>query len=185
MTETAAHTGALAGEPSFPPFQAENFASQLVWLTLTFVLLYVLMSRIALPRIGAIMADRSKQIAEDTAAARSFNAQAEATQAAREQALAAARRRAQEAISLERERHAAAHRDASARLNARLHERLTASEQSIAATRAAAMANVRTVAAELVPAIVQRLTGKSPAAVDVTAAIAEHSVREGSVDAHR
>ena len=38
----------------FPPFQSEHFPSQLFWLAVSFVLLYVLMSRIALPRIGAI-----------------------------------------------------------------------------------------------------------------------------------
>src|SRR2546423_14268186 len=42
----------------FPPFQKETFASQLVWLALIFVALYLLMSRIALPRIGSILEAR-------------------------------------------------------------------------------------------------------------------------------
>jgi len=185
MAETAAHTGALAGEPSFPPFQAENFASQLVWLALTFVLLYVLMSRIALPRIGSIMAERSKRIAEHIAAARGFNAQAGATQAARDKSLADARDRARAVIGLEYERLTAAGRETIARLDALLGERLAAAERSITAAQASALGNVRNVAAELAPAIVQRLTGKSPSGPEIAAAIAEHSLLEGSVDAPR
>ena len=183
MAGTTAHTGASAGEPSFPPFQRENFASQLFWLGLTFVLLYVLMSRIALPRIAAIMAERSKQISEHVAAAQSLKEQADAAHAARDQALAAARRRAQTLASLERERLVAADHEAGERLAARLRERLGAATSSIAAARSSAMGNVWTVASELAPAIVQRLTGKTPAAADIAAAMAETRKPRGSVHA--
>jgi F-type H+-transporting ATPase subunit b len=173
----------VAGQPSFPPFQTENFASQLLWLGLTFVLLYVLMSRIALPRIGAIMAERSKQISEHVAAAQSLKEQADAAHDARDKALAAARSRAQTLSSLERERLVAADHDAMERLEARLRERLAAASGSIAAARSTAMGNIWTVAAGLAPAIVQRLTGKAPAAPDVAAAMAETRKPRGSVHA--
>ena len=42
----------------FPPFDAHTFASQLFWLALAFIALYLLMSRIALPRIGSILEAR-------------------------------------------------------------------------------------------------------------------------------
>lgn len=183
MAETTAHTGAAAGQPSFPPFQTENFASQLFWLGLTFVLLYVLMSRIALPRIGAIMAERSKQISEHVAAAQSLKEQADAAHAARDEALAAARSRAQTLASLERERLVAADHEAGERLASRLRERLGTANSSIAAARSAAMGTVRTVAAELAPAIVHRLTGKTPAAPDIAAAMAQARKLRGSVHA--
>ena len=57
MAETTAHTEQPAGHNSFPPFQAQHYPSQLFWLTISFVLLYVLMAKIALPRIGSILAD--------------------------------------------------------------------------------------------------------------------------------
>lgn len=183
MAETTAHTGAVAGQPSFPPFQTENFASQLFWLGLTFVLLYELMSRIALPRIGAIMAERSKRIAEHVAAAQSLKEQADAAHAARDQALAAARSRAQTLANRERERLVAADHEAGERLAARLRERLGAANSSIAAARSTAKGNVWTVAAELAPAIVQRLTGKTPTGPDVAAAMAETRKPGGSVHA--
>ena len=70
MAEPTAHTGAPeGGHGAFPPFQSEHFPSQLLWLALTFVLLYVLMSRVALPRIGSIIAERSRRIADDLKAA--------------------------------------------------------------------------------------------------------------------
>ena len=54
--QTQAHGGA---KPQFPPFQKETFASQLIWLAIFFVGLYLLMSRIALPRVGGIIAART------------------------------------------------------------------------------------------------------------------------------
>ena len=91
MAESSAHTEAPAGHSTFPPFQSEYFPSQVVWLALSFVLLYVLMSRIALPRIGGILENRSKRISSDLAAAQRFKEQSEAANAAYQKSLADAR----------------------------------------------------------------------------------------------
>jgi len=80
MAEPTAHSEAPAGHTAFPPFEAEHFPSQLVWLAISFVLLYALMSRIALPRIGAIMAARSKVISDDLAAAEGLKEQSNSAQ---------------------------------------------------------------------------------------------------------
>ena len=94
MAEPAAHSEAPAGHPPFPPFQAEHFPSQLVWLAVSFVLLYALMAKVALPRIAAIFAERSKRIGDDLKAAQGFKEQSDAAHAAYEKALADARSRA-------------------------------------------------------------------------------------------
>src|SRR5579862_4340944 len=177
MAEPTAHTEAPAGHHSFPPFETQNFPSQLFWLVMAFVLLYVLMAKVALPRIGAIIAERSKRISDDIAAAQGFKAQSEAAHAAYEKALADARARAQAIANATREREAAAAEETNKRLEAELHERLAAAEKSIAATRAAAMANVGAVAADAASAIVERLIGKAPAAHEVAAAIADANKR--------
>jgi F-type H+-transporting ATPase subunit b len=173
MAEPTAHTETPTGQNAFPPFQTQNYPSQLVWLALTFILLYVLMSRVALPRIGSILAERSKLIADDIAAAQRLKERSDAAHAAYEKALAEARSRAQGIANATRERQAAAAEETNKRLEAQLHERLAAAEQSIAATRTAAMGNVGGIAADAATAIVERLIGKAPAASDVAAAIGE------------
>lgn len=173
MAAPTAHTEAPAGHNSFPPFQTENFPSQLVWLTLTFVLLYVLMAKVALPRVGSILADRSKRIADDIAAAQQFKERSDAAHAAYEKALADARTRAQSIASQTRDQQAAAAEQTNKRLEAELHERLAAADKSIAATRAAAMGNVGAIAGDTASAIVERLIGKAPAPHEVAAALGD------------
>jgi F-type H+-transporting ATPase subunit b len=173
MAEPTAHTETPAGHSTFPPFQSVNFPSQLVWLAVTFVLLYVLMSRIALPRIAGILADRDKRIADDIAAANRFKEQSEAAHAAYEKALADARSRAQSIANATREQQAAAAEATNKQLEAQLHERIAAAEQSIAANRTSAMSNVGSIASDTAAAIVERLIGQTPAAHEVAAAVSE------------
>jgi F-type H+-transporting ATPase subunit b len=173
MAETTAHTEAPAGQHAFPPFQSQNYPSQLVWLALTFVLLYALMARVALPRIGAILEARGKRIADDLAAADRFKEQSDAAHAAYEKSLADARARAQAIAAETREKQAAEAEAANKRLEAEFHDKLAAAERSIAATRTAAMGNVGAIAADAASAIVARLIGQTPAAHEVAAALAD------------
>jgi F-type H+-transporting ATPase subunit b len=173
MAEPTAHTEAPGGHREFPPFEAHHYPSQLLWLALTFILLYVLMSRVALPRIGAILADRQRRIAEDLAAAQRFKEQSEIADAAYQKALAEARARAQAIANETRQRQAAEAEATNKRLEAELHEKLAAAERSIAGSRAAAMANVASIAAETAAAIVERLIGTAPGQSDIAAAVGE------------
>ncbi len=173
MAEPTAHSEVPAGHSGFPPFQAEHFPSQLVWLVLTFVLLYVLMAKTALPRIGSIFAERSRVIGDDLKAAESLKQRSDAAHAAYEKSLADARARAQAIASATRERQAKEAEAAQKRLETELQERLAAAERSIAATRGAAMGNVRSIAADTAAAIVERLIGKAPAAHEVVAALGD------------
>lgn len=179
MAEPTAHTEApggqsgQAGHPAFPPFQSENFPSQLVWLALTFVLLYVLMSRLALPRVGSILEARAKRIADDLAAAQRFKEQSEAAHAAHEKSIADARSRAQGIAAATHQKQAAEAEATNKRLEAELHEKLAAAERSIASTRNSAMSNVGSIAADAAAAIVERLIGQAPAQHDVAAAVGD------------
>jgi F-type H+-transporting ATPase subunit b len=178
MAEPIAHTEEPGGgHGGFPPFQSQHFPSQLVWLALTFVLLYLLMARIALPRIGSIFAERSKRISDDLAEANRFKEQSEAASAAYQKSLGDARSRAQSIASETREKQAAEAEATNKRLEAQLHEKLAAAEQSIAATRASAMQNVGAIATETASAIVERLIGMTPNAQDVAAAVGDATKR--------
>ncbi len=173
MAATTASTEATDGQGRFPPFQSVNFPSQLIWLAVTFVLLYVLMSRIALPRIAGILADRDKRIANDIAAANRFKEQSDAAHAAYEKALADARGRAQSIANATREQQAAAAEATNKQLEAQLHERIAAAEREIVANRTSAMSNVGGIASDTAAAIVERLIGKAPAAHEIAAAVSK------------
>jgi F-type H+-transporting ATPase subunit b len=168
---TNAHTEQPAGTKAFPPFQKETFASQLVWLAICFVLLYLLMSKVAIPRIGGILASRKQSVAGDLAAANQLKAQSDEALKAYEASLAEARGRAQAMANETRDRLNAEADQARKALEAQLQDKLAAAERSIAATKTAAMANVRSIAVESTGAIVERLTGRAPAPAAVEAAV--------------
>jgi F-type H+-transporting ATPase subunit b len=155
----------------FPPFAKETFASQLVWLAITFVALYLLISRIAIPRIGGIIEAREQRIAGDLADAQRLKADSEAALAAYEKSLAEARNRAQAIGGEIRDKlHAEAEENRKA-LEGKLNAQLADAEKQIAATKTAAMTNVRGIAVEAAAAIVERLIGTAPSAPALAAAV--------------
>src|SRR5215471_13501911 len=93
---TTAHTSAEGGgHASFPPFESSTFASQLVSLAIAFVALYLIVSRIALPRVGGVIEARQNKIEGDLAEAQKLKDESDAALKAYESELAAARSRAQ------------------------------------------------------------------------------------------
>lgn len=158
---------------AFPPFQKETFPSQVVWLAITFVALYLLMSRIALPQIGAIFEKRRQSIAADLAEAQRLKEMSDAAIAAYEEELVDARNRAQALANEKREALAAGAESERKALEDQLNAKLAAAEASIAATKTAAMANVKSIATEAVAAIVEKLTGTAPPANKVEAAVTQ------------
>ncbi len=167
------HIPASEHGKGFPPFQKEFFASQLIWLAIFFIALYVLMGRVAIPRIGGILAARRQRIADDIATAGRLKDQSDAALAAYEKALADAHQRGQAVVQETRDRLNAEAEDARKRLEAELNDKIAAAEKQIAATKAAAMANVRGIAVETASAIVERLTGTVPTGSAVESAIAD------------
>jgi F-type H+-transporting ATPase subunit b len=155
----------------FPPFDSHTFASQLFWLTLAFIALYLLMSRIALPRVGSILEARRRRVADDLAEAQRFKDASDAAIAAHEKALAEARGRAQALANETRAKAAAAAEARRKEVDAKLHAHIAEAEKTIAGTRSAAMGNVRSIASEAAGAIVERLTGIAPASEDVAEAV--------------
>src|SRR6266849_1327352 len=76
-----AHTEAGGGGHSFPPFQKDTFASQLVSLAIAFVALYLIVSRIALPRVGGVLDARQNAIDGDLAEAQKLKVASDAAAA--------------------------------------------------------------------------------------------------------
>jgi F-type H+-transporting ATPase subunit b len=158
-----AHTEAEGGHKApFPPFQKDTFASQLVSLLIAFVALYLIVSRIALPRVGSLLDERQKKIEGDLAGAQTLRDKSDAALKAYESELAAARSRAQAIGTETREKLNAASEAERKTLEERLSVKLAEAEKAIAATREAAMTNVRSIASDAAIAIVQRLSGLAP-----------------------
>jgi F-type H+-transporting ATPase subunit b len=167
-----AHTEADGGHKApFPPFQKDTFASQLVSLLIAFVALYLIVSRIALPRVGGVIDVRQNAIDGDLAEAQKLKDASDAALKAYESELAAARSRAQAIGTETREKLNAASVAERKTLEGQLAAKLAEAEKAIAATRASAMSNVRGIAADAAAAIVQQLTGKKPDAKSVKSAV--------------
>jgi F-type H+-transporting ATPase subunit b len=171
----AAHTESTAGKEGeagvFPPFDSSTYASQILWLALTFGLFYMFLKRVILPRVGAILSDRETRIARDLAAAEKMKGEADASVAAYEQELASAKAKAADIAG---KAGAASKADSDAKRKAAeadLDKKTAAAEAKIAAIKASGMKEVGKIAEGTVSEIIKQLTGASASAADVAAAV--------------
>ena len=165
------HTTAEGGKPAFPPFESETFASQLVSLAIAFVALYLIVSRIALPRVGKQIDARKAAIEGDLGEAQRLKNEADSAIKLYERELAEARARAQAIGAETRERLNAQAETERKSLEERLTAKLGEAEKAIAATRQSAMSNVKDIASEAASALVQQLTGQTPDTSAVQSAV--------------
>lgn len=167
--EAAGHAGQSAG---MPQLDFSTFPNQIFWLLVALVVIYLILSRVAIPRIGAILSERQGKITSDIAAAEDLKARAVAAEKAYNQALADARA---EANRIAAEARAEIQGDldrAIAHADAEIAAKAAESERRIAEIRSGAVASVTAVAREAASEIVAALGGKADMAA-VTAAVAE------------
>jgi F-type H+-transporting ATPase subunit b len=167
----AGDVGEHGAKGAFPPFASETFASQVIWLAIAFGLLYLLMSRVALPRVASILENRGAKIAADLEAAQRMKAESDAAVEAYEASLAEARSHAHGIAAEARGAVAAEAEKTRIGLEGELGRKLAEAEAQIEATKAAALGNVRSIATDAAAAIVERLTGRVPASRAVEAAV--------------
>ena len=160
------------GGGGLPQLHAPDFAPQLFWLAVTFALLYWIMAKIALPRIGEVIEERQDRIQRDLAAAERLKGETEKALAAYEKALADARanassiaRQTRESLSAEVEKERKAIED-------QLAGKLAEAEAAIGATKAKALAGVKDIASDAVEAIVGTLTNATVSKDEVARALA-------------
>ena len=166
-TEEGAHEATV-----FPPFDASTFPSQILWFALTFAVLYVLMSRVALPQIGSIIDKRKARIEGDLKEAERLRGETDKAVAAYEQALSDARKNAH---GIAEETRASIKADLDGKRKAvedDLSRKVADAEARITQNKNAAMTRVNEIAAETAVALVTQLTGEANAA-EVNAAVAE------------
>lgn len=154
-----------------PQFDPTTVSPQLIWLAITFIVLYVLMAKVALPRIGQVLERRQHRIEENLKKAEILRSEAETAAAAYEEVLADARSKAHGILRQVREEMAADAAERTAAINARLLDEIAAAEARIGEAKKAAMADIRGVTAEVTRAASQKLMGDAPDEATVNAAI--------------
>jgi F-type H+-transporting ATPase subunit b len=153
-----------------PQFDPTWFASQIFWLIVIFAVFYRVLSRNVLPKLGAAIEGREKQIEGDLNRAAALKGDSDAMIAAYEKALAESRAKAQ-AVRLETEAALAKQAAAkSAELNAALGVKIKSAETTIAASRASALSNVEALAAEIAIDVARKIGGLAVSEADAKAA---------------
>lgn len=142
-----------------PQLDFATFAPQLVWLLITFVALYIIMAKIAIPRISDVLEARQKKIDDNLERAQELRKEAEAAMAAYETALAEARSKAHEEIAKVTNDLAAKSAAEEAKLAEELNKKIADGEAAIQTATDDALKSIDAMAAEVAASAFERLTG--------------------------
>ena len=160
---------------AFPPLDSSTIAPQLVWLAITFGALYLLLSRIALPRIGEGIEARRDRIQRDLDSAERLKGETEQALAAYEQALADARANANAIAKDNRDRLAQRVDAKQKQVDAEIDAKVSEAERRIDETRSKALTSVDEIASGIVGPLVATLVGTSPSDDEVKMALSKQS----------
>jgi len=167
-TQDAAH-GAAESAPGMPQLDFSTFGNQIFWLAIALVAIYLILSRVALPRIAAVLAERQGTITNDLAAAEDLKAKAVEAEDAYNKALADARAEAQRIAAETRAEIQVGLDDAIAKADEQIAAKAAESEKAIGEIKAGALESVKVVAADTAEALVTALGGKADAKAVATA----------------
>jgi F-type H+-transporting ATPase subunit b len=154
-----------------PQLDVSTFPTQVFWLFISFVLLYLLMAGLGLPRVGRIIAARRGRIDGDLEKAAQMKAEAEAVIAAYERALAEARAQAQQTLKEATERLNAQSAERQRQVAEKLAGETAAAERRIDAAKSAALGDLRNVAVDVARAAAAKLAGGGIDAGDAATAV--------------
>jgi len=160
-----------APEAGLPQMNPEYFASQVFWLAITFGLLFVLLSRVTLPKIAGALAGRKTRIESDLAAAETAKRSASDALAEYEAALAQARGRALALAEENRKRIMAEIEALKSAKDAEVLDAMSQADARIAAERVRAEGSIRAAAAEAAASIVERLLGVKVSSAEAKSAV--------------
>ena len=167
---TETHSAEAVSAPGMPQLDFSTWGNQIFWLVLALIAIYLILSRVALPRIGAVLAERSGTITNDIAAAEDLKVKALAAEAAYDKALVDARAEAQVIVADAKAVIKADLDEAIAKADAEIAKKSAESAKAIEEIRASALENVTIVAKDTAKEIITSLGGKADAKT-VTAAV--------------
>jgi F-type H+-transporting ATPase subunit b len=154
-----------------PQLNPADFSPQLAWLAVTFVVLYLILSRVTLPRIGEVLEERRDRVQRDLDAAERFKTDTDSALAGYEKALGDARQKASSMAKDVRDRLTADTEKERTRIEGELHAKLADAETRIAATKAKALTSVDEIAAETASAVIAKLLGEDVSPIEVKKAL--------------
>lgn len=173
-TQTSAHTEVPAQEGGLPQLNViadGSYTNQIFWLVVTFVALYIVVSRFVLPRVGSVIENREEQIRSDLDKAEKDRKDIEEISANVETILADARSKAQTVLADAKSAIQDDMSKAVSAIDAEIEKRVSAAEAEVSKAREAALADIETVAAEVATDIVSRLAGVDADGAAVSAAV--------------
>ncbi len=174
FVSTAHAAGAAADHgaaPAMPQLNPKTMATQLFWLAVTFIVLYVLMAKVALPKVGAVIDARANRIDADLSVASNAKSEAEQLTTSYAQTIDKARSEASASLrsTVEAVEKEVARREMEAAAKA-AHE-AKAVEARLAAAQRAAMMNVSVIAVDVASAAVHRLSGVGVSEAEASQAV--------------
>jgi F-type H+-transporting ATPase subunit b len=155
-----------------PQFDPSSFPAQIFWLVVSFIALYWLVTKVAVPRVGEVLEQRARVIQEDLDRATQLKAETDAAAAAYEKAMADARHQAQEHMSTMQADMKAVAEKRTADISAQIGKQVSDAETRIGAAKTAAMEAMRGIAADTARDVVAKLAAVTPDAGAVDAAVA-------------
>ena len=144
-----------------PQLCGEWMGNQIFWLVIALVIIYFILSRVALPRIASVLAERQGTITNDIAAAEDLKKKAEEAEVAYNKALADARAEAAKIVAEAKADIQADLDVATAKADAEIAAKAAESEKAIADVRASALESIEAVAKDTAGEIISALGGKA------------------------
>jgi F-type H+-transporting ATPase subunit b len=169
-TATDAYGAADASSGGMPQLDFSTWGNQIFWLVLALVAIYMILSRVALPRIAAILAERQGTITNDIAAAEDLKAKSVEAEAAYDKALVDARAEAQTIIAQAKADMQVDLDKAIAKADKQIAVKSAESEKAISEIRAGAVDSVKAVAKDTAKEIIGAMGGTADART-ITAAV--------------
>ena len=159
------------GLPQLNVIEDGTYTNQIAWLVLTFVLLYIVVSRTIVPKVTNVLGEREEQIAGDLDDAARLQKEDEEVRVSYEKAIAQARAGAQETIQKPKDAAQADIAKAQAKLDAKIAADSAAAEERIHAAKTEALASLDKIATDVAADMISKLSGADAKDADVKKAI--------------
>jgi F-type H+-transporting ATPase subunit b len=162
-----------AAKPLPPFLDPATFPSQLFWLAIFFLALYLILSRGALPRVKAVLDRRAARLSEDMDEAKRLSEDVKTAIASYEEARADAKARAQTIALKNREEIAQELANQRREADQQIGVKMGEAQGRIEKLKHEASFQIETIATETAQAVVARLLGKTVDPADLQGAVNE------------